>query len=383
MDFRLILKKIANKLSFSESKQFNHWIKENTEHAKYFKNVQRSIFATEEMEEINLNEEWNRFKQEIENKPKKNNRQLWIAASIAGIFLIGSYFYIYNSTTSDPNISLDKVLVVQNKPILILDDGTQVLLDKKEGFSTDRLQSKGEELIYNQVEILNKDELVYNELIVPRGGNYKLMLSDGTEVYLNSDTKIKYPESFHKDAPRVVELVYGEAYFKVVSMDNKASSSSEFQVKTANQTIHVLGTEFNVANYSEKNQIETTLINGKVSLHSTFEKLELKPGYKAINSNDGYFEVNAVNTDHVKAWINGEYKFKKESLEEIMQRVSYWFDVQVQFESEDLMLLEFSGVFNKKQTLENILNLLKQGNIINYEIKKDKVLIKNTKHPNI
>jgi len=136
------------------------------------------------------------------------------------------------------------------------------------------LQSKGEELIYNQVEILNKDELVYNELIVPRGGNYKLMLSDGTEVYLNSDTKIKYPESFHKDAPRVVELVYGEAYFKVVSMDNKASSSSEFQVKTANQTIHVLGTEFNVANYSEKNQIETTLINGKVSLHSTFEKLE-------------------------------------------------------------------------------------------------------------
>jgi len=134
MDFRLILKKIANKLSFSESKQFNHWIKENTEHAKYFKNVQRSIFATEEMEEINLNEEWNRFKQEIENKPKKNNRQLWIAASIAGIFLIGSYFYIYNSTTSDPNISLDKVLVVQNKPILILDDGTQVLLDIKEGF---------------------------------------------------------------------------------------------------------------------------------------------------------------------------------------------------------------------------------------------------------
>lgn len=204
-----------------------------------------------------------------------------------------------------------------------------------------------------------KDEtVVYNRLIVPVGAEYRLVLSDGTRVFMNAASELRYPAVFPQGKREV--YLKGEAYFEV-----SRDTSSRFTVKTADMDIEVLGTSFNVNAYTEGSSTMATLISGKVRAVCGGREYDLQPGYQISSDREtGEVNVKEVNTLLYTAWKDGYYYFEAQHLEDIMQMVSRWYGFRVVFQEPKLKELEFSGrlqryeevgrLFRKFEQVENI-----------------------------
>ena len=253
-------------------------------------------------------------------------------------------------------------------------------LEKGTSYQTQNANSNGEEIIYNNS---TSQELVYNYLTIPRGGQFQMTLSDGTKVWLNSETQLKYPVSFTDGESRQVELVYGEAYFEVShSTEHKGSN---FKVWNSNQEVEVLGTKFNIKAYKDETAIYTTLVEGKVSV--TFEPTTnnqqpttriLAPSQQSVvDINNKNIEVANINARNEVAWVNGEFILQRKNLKEIMKVLSRWYDMEVTFANKELEDVRFVGVLGKDQNIVDILNTIKSFGVINdYEINNKKVILK-------
>ena len=153
---------------------------------------------------------------------------------------------------------------------MTLADGSKIALEKGTPVQTQNANSNGEELIYESSK--NTSRLVYNYLTIPRGGQFVIKLSDGTKVWLNSASQLKFPVAFIEGESREVELVYGEAYFEV--SPSTAHKGAHFQVYNKKQKVEVVGTEFNIKAYKDESNIYTTLVNGKVNVETGNKKLK-------------------------------------------------------------------------------------------------------------
>ena len=205
------------------------------------------------------------------------------------------------------------------------------------------------------------------QLATPRGGTYQVTLSDGTKVWLNSSTTLKYPLAFGDDV-RSVEI-NGEAYF-VVAKDK----SRPFRVYSKGQEIKVLGTEFNVSAYPDEPDTKTTLIDGSVevtNLHSNVVN-RLVPGKQSV-VNDGNTNVRDVLVEKDIAWKSGSFYFDNTPIEEMLKQVSRWYDVEVVYE-RNVPKDRFSGTMSRNVTLQTVLELLRISEIT-YRIEKNKLII--------
>ncbi|MDC1324467.1 DUF4974 domain-containing protein, partial [Flavobacteriaceae bacterium] len=215
-----------------------------------------------------------------------------------------------------------------------------------------------------------------NFLTIPRGGQFFLKLSDGTQVWLNSESQLKYPVSFRDGETRVVELVYGEAYFDV-SPSNE-HKGAKFKVLNQAQEIEVLGTEFNVKAYKDETNIFTTLIEGKVSISTETTNQILKPKQQAsFNISSKTMAIATVDVYSHTSWKEGVFSFRRTSLEQIMKVLSRWYDMDVEFMNPELKKEGFNGVLGKDQNIEDILKIIQSYGIIeNYEIINKKIILK-------
>jgi ferric-dicitrate binding protein FerR (iron transport regulator) len=259
--------------------------------------------------------------------------------------------------------------------VLTLENGKEISLEGDKKYQTETITSTGELIIYKNKGSVPSRQIVYNYLSIPRGGQFKLQLSDGSVIWLNSETKIKYPKHFIEEKPRDVELLYGEAYFDVSHLEK--AEGSEFTVITQGQKVSVLGTKFNIKAYADEDEIVTTLVKGEVMVSNTANKTLLKPDYQAIlTKNSPAIKVVEADTEEVTSWIRGEFSFKNKSLLEITKVLARWYDVRFIFENDNLKFVEFNGVINKDQDIETLLNILKNNSNINYEIKDDIIILK-------
>uniref|UniRef100_UPI0037428180 FecR family protein n=1 Tax=Algibacter pacificus TaxID=2599389 RepID=UPI0037428180 len=271
-----------------------------------------------------------------------------------------------------------------DKAILTLDDGTSVALEKGKQYANKNIASNGEKIIYKTPPKANKKvkvskasrEIAYNYLTIPRGGQYYIILEDGTQVWLNSESKLKYPVTFIKGKTRKVELVYGEAYFDVSPSEN--NQGSKFKVITNNQEIDVLGTEFNIKAYKDEDNIYTTLIEGKIVLQANKHHKSLLVNQQAVvNTKNNNMTISTVEPKYEIAWKNGLFSFKNKPLKDIMKVLSRWYDVNVIFEDEAAKNLTFNGQLSKHQNMENILILIKNTKLIQaYDINNNTITIK-------
>ena len=275
------------------------------------------------------------------------------------------------NTHHDINIGADKAT-------LTLEDGSNIVLEKGQSYAANNIQSNGVEIVYKPVDntMIDSSQVVYNYLTIPRGGQFFIELEDGTKVWLNSESKLKYPTAFIKGKERKVELVYGEAYFDVSPSTDHSGSS--FKVHTEGQEIEVFGTEFNIKAYHDENYIYTTLVEGKVVVDNTIQKEVLKPNEQSILSKENKDIIIAeVDVFDVVSWKNGLFSFKRKSLKDIMKVISRWYDVDILFLNKDLENINFKGVLNKNQSVEQILTIIKNTNFINaYDINGKTILIK-------
>ncbi len=301
-----------------------------------------------------------------------------VAASIAALLCLGIYLKLQqsqltDSTDNNSNVELVKVLPGSEKAILTLENGQKLVLNETNSFKNEKAESDGKSIVYNSKN--KTKEIAYNELSIPRGGEFFIQLADGTKVWLNSESKLKYPINFEKGKLRKVELLYGEAYFDVSSSEK--NKGARFRVVTQGQEIEVLGTEFNIKAYKSDNFIATTLIEGRVAVTHIDSSVILKPAQQAIVINtDSNIVINTVDVDNEIAWKNGFFSFEKQSLSEILKILSRWYDVTIVYEDEAKKNFMFSGVLKRTSNIKELLINIEKTERVVFEIEGKTIMIK-------
>lgn len=304
-------------------------------------------------------------------------RSIFKYAAAILVFIAAGYFYLTKDTQVEDIISTtanNQIRIGTDKAILTLEDGSNVILEKGQAYVSENISGNGKEIIYEN-RLHNTKNIGYNYLTIPRGGQYFVKLSDGTQVWLNSDSKLKYPVQFVDGETRVVELLYGEAYFDV--SPSAEHRNSKFKVFTGDHEIEVLGTEFNINAYKDESEIYTTLVEGKVSVNSGILHKQLIPGEQSkYNKIDKAIKVSKTDVYNEVSWKRGTFSFKGKPIKDIMNVLSRWYDFEVYFENESLKKKTFGGVFSKDQRIEDILMMFENTNKISFEISGKTITVK-------
>lgn len=260
-----------------------------------------------------------------------------------------------------------------NKAVLTLADGSQITLDSagngaiaSQG-NVQVLKTGSGQLAYSAGSGNAGSEVIYNVLSTPRGGQYKVILPDGTEVWLNAASTLRFPTAF-TGKERVVEL-NGEAYFEVAK-----NRQMPFSVKVKDMAVQVLGTHFNVMAYHDERSIQTTLLEGAVNIQHGGEQVRLAPGQQAQLGAGGKVTVNNdVDVEEVVAWKNGYFHFNRESLEGVMRQVSRWYDAEITYEGHGPPR-EFGGKISRNSSITEVLKILEYSKV-DYRIEGKKIII--------
>ncbi|WNH11304.1 FecR family protein [Thalassobellus suaedae] len=331
----------------------------------------------EQSNQIDKKADWKTVKSKIDAPVRKLFWRYAAVASVIGI-ITATYFFkdgLLNNSNNDSSVIVNTIKIGTDKAILTLDDGSQIALEKGTSFQTKNANSNGEQIVYGETNSEEKSKIVYNYLTIPRGGQFFIMLADGTQIWLNSESQLKYPVSFVEGETREVELVYGEAYFDV--SPSSEHNGADFKVINNKQEVKVLGTEFNVKAYSDETNIYTTLVEGKVAISFEDKKQDLLPNQQSnINILNNALTVKTVEVYNEISWKDGVFSFEEKTLKEIMKVLTRWYDVDIVFKNSAIENEEFIGVLGKDQNIEEILiNIKNFGIIKDYEIDDTKIVL--------
>jgi ferric-dicitrate binding protein FerR (iron transport regulator) len=301
---------------------------------------------------------------------QRETRRVWMVAAAFFLLVLGTWwiFQAPKPSLSTPQLTQVKyALPGRDAAILTLSDGSQVVLDSTKGTIINN--NNGVQII-NTAGLLSyvgegvSGEIVYNTISTARGNRYQLLLGDGTKIWLNSATSLKYPVAFNGKERRV-ELT-GEGFFEVAKDKTKP-----FSVVTSSQEIRVLGTHFNVSSYKDEETVQTTLIEGSVSVKDKRTAVVLKPGSQAMSDGSGLHVNTDVDTDKVISWKQGWFDFDGMDFKMILRQVSRWYDVDVVYKG-NIPDEKFGGRIKRDVPLSQVLQLLQnrgvkfqlQGNVI-------------------
>lgn len=377
----LIIKFLNKSINKKEWYELNLWYEKNEQNQLLNDYIEINYLVDEFMKEFNTE----RTKNNLLLKIKKDKRlslrlDLMKYAAVVILFISTAYFFIDRHAQNKPQ-EVTPIIVDTNikhgtdKAVLTLEDGSEVELAKGEEFKTKDVNSNGEAIIYDSNN-KNKTKLAYNYLTIPRGGQFRVLLSDGTQVWLNSETQLKYPKNFIKGQTREVELVYGEAYFDISPSSNH--NGDTFKVVNASQHIEVLGTEFNIKAYKDEDVVYTTLVEGKVTVNSEKKYQILKPSEQSIlDIKTNNIDVKLVDAYNEISWKEGIFTFEKMPLIDIVKVLSRWYDINFVFESEAIKENKFNGSLKRNLKIEEILDAIKNFNKIkDYKIDDRTIIIK-------
>ncbi|EID72022.1 FecR family protein [Imtechella halotolerans] len=374
----LIYKLIQNTLDKDESKDLYEWL-QNEDNLNYFNEFVEVNHLTNSLASYPYKDSLSEVLTKLDTENRKTSFKPYYKYAIASamVLLFGlMYFLNRDDLKIDANqLVTSPIQIGTDKAILTLEDGSEVALEKGKDFKTTTANSDGEKIVY-QDDSSESAAVVYNSLTVPRGGQYTIELADGTKVWLNSDTKLKYPTSFVDGKSREVFLEYGEAFF-IVS-PSSAHQGAPFKVLSSKQVIEVVGTEFNIRDYRDEDATLTTLAEGKIKILNERDSLVLSPGQQAkIQNNQATFNVSDVEVAPVIGWVEGTFSFKKESLEDIAKSLGRWYDVNVVIQNKKLLQVTFSGVIKKSTKIEVVLEtIVNSSDVEVYEIKGKTVYLK-------
>lgn len=299
--------------------------------------------------------------------PKAPKRLLiWprIVAAAAILIVLAAGLYFYKGLNLKDDILAADIAPGGNKAILTLANGQKIVLNdaakgelsKQSGISVSK--SKDGELIYSVVDAdQGSTENIHNTISTPKGGQYTIMLSDGTKVMLNSASSLTFPTSLNGQ-DRLVEL-NGEAYFEVAKHKN-----SRFRVISGRQTVEVLGTHFNVNAYTDEETIKTTLLEGAVKVSTPAAFTLIEPGEQVVwdKATENALTKHAVNTAKETAWINGIFSFEGDDLKSIMRQVSRWYDVNVIYVGP-IPEEKYFGEISRTSKLSEVFRILELYNV--------------------
>ncbi|MDQ2720052.1 MAG: FecR domain-containing protein [Bacteroidota bacterium] len=271
----------------------------------------------------------------------------------------------------DPANHNDKIVPGGNKAMLTLSDGSKILLDSThQGTLTKQgnvkiMKLNTATLAYN-AENGDSQKVVYNTLSTPSGGQYELILQDGTKVWLNASSSIYFPTIF-KGQERNVTIT-GEAYFEVAK-----NATMPFKINVKDMEVQVLGTHFNIMAYEDENTMNTTLLEGSVKVSKGASDKMLLPGEQSRLNKTGDIKVVKADTEEVMAWKNGWFQFNAYDIEEVMRQISRWYNVEVVYEGK-IPSGHFSGIVSRGNDISQVLKIMESGGV-RFKIEGRKVIV--------
>lgn len=261
-----------------------------------------------------------------------------------------------------------------NKAVLILDDGRQIdLSDVNDGTIAGQnnvqiRKTPNGKIIYSMVSSTPNDIIAYNTIKVPKGGQYEIVLSDGSSVLLNASSSLRFPTVFNAKN-RTVEL-NGEAYFTVVH-----NVRQPFQVKSKGQLVEDVGTQFNIRAYNDESGIKTSLLEGRVKVSLGKQTILMKPGQQTLADATALRLEKNIDVDAATAWKNGNFQFDNLDIDEIMRQIARWYDVDVQYQQGDIKGERFSGIVPRSANLASVLNIMQSTGAIHFQIKQRRIIV--------
>lgn len=354
------------------------WLEESEGNKEYFREFQRvylefqwGVYAREVKSDFNL------LRKKLR---KRSSLQVWygVAAAVVILLSVGGILLWNSGEIEEKPVQVAKKVTIQpgkSQAILVLSSGEEVAmgnvsrqLEEKDGTSV--VVSETGRISYQSAEGkggTTKDTArVMNRLVIPRGGEFNLTLSDGTRVWLNAETELRYPVQFN-GKERVVYLK-GEAYFEVSKNKEKP-----FLVQVDDMSVKVYGTEFNVNTY---NKIETVLVTGSVSMNQGGKEVLLKPNQKGVfDQVSGKITVEDVDVLAYVSWKNGDFIFRNESLNSIMDKLSRWYGLEVLYQDAGLQEVRLSGNLKRYKDVRELFVSFEKISDARFKVQGNKVIV--------
>lgn len=361
---RLIARYLSDEIGEEEQAELTRWRDESPENERLFQEICKEENIKQNMQKrqtFHAEDGWEGVQRKIQ-RHRFRHRILNIC-KYAAIFIFPvaiATVAIYKSGNEPQPLSQVEEQIVPGgkKAVLILDNGEAIDLKSTSGVELKEkdgtvIQVDSTVLNYQQAPARTSEKLAYNKVNVPRGGEYQLMLSDGSKVQLNSMSSIRFPVQFAQDC-RLVELG-GEAYFEV------SKTGQPFIVQTKGMKIEVLGTTFNISAYANE-EYQTTLVSGSVKVQTeNGSNRILKPSEQAcITPGSNQINVRNVDTAFYTSWIHGKINFKDQRLDDIMKTLARWYDMDVVYENEATKELRFGCYVNRYNEITPLVKLLEQ-----------------------
>lgn len=377
---KLLIKYLEGNLSEAEKQHMGNWLKADSKNERLFQKLQTDEYLKKELKLLHsfdeqkafnkIHEKINKISPVVPLKRNRIKRMIGAAAAVIIIVASASIFFLNSpkqqsgnmvQVEGEPALPDEKIMPGGNKATLTLSDGSVISLnDTENGVVTqegnvDIVKLKDGQIAYGKTENTSK-EILYNIVTTPKGGKYNLTLADGTKVWLNAASSLRFPASFSGNDRRVE--MEGEVYFDIAE-----DLIHPFIVMVNGAEILVTGTEFNVDAYRDESSMKITLLEGKVSLKNKDDQTNLTPGEQAEIAGAGKFIIHKnTNIEEVVAWKEGLFYFNKADIKTVMKQISRWYDVEVEFKDTGKRKL-FKGEMQRDLELSQVIKILNKHHI--------------------
>ena len=376
---RLILGHWAGKLSEPEKKELDNWLAQSEKHRIYFQKWCDDERQNELLSKIGCYDPGEGWQQVVRKRNMRRNRRWWLVAAASVAILFGGLaVYRYSKIPVSLPLASEETSIYPGKRMarLITPSGETVLLDTLRQTDTQQMKlhnDQGRVVIQAACGDANGDQPVYHCLEVPRGGEFSFLLPDSTTVFLNAESRLRFPDRFVPGSERIVYLS-GEAYFDV-----KRDPRSPFLVCLEHSAVKVKGTSFNVKAYPDDTNEATTLISGTVSMGigTTEQWIVLKPGEQ------GYYDATrktllqqTVDVNYYTAWKDGVFAFYRQPLEEVMKTLGCWYLFDTHYQNEALKSILYTGKINRHASIREVLHTFELMDELTFDIKGKEVIVR-------
>lgn len=376
---RLILGHWAGKLSEPEKKELDNWLAQSEKHRIYFQKWCDDERQNELLSKIGCYDPGEGWQQVVRKRNMRRNRRWWLVAAASVAILFGGLaVYRYSKIPVSLPLASEETSIYPGKRMarLITPSGETVLLDTLRQTEIQQMKlhnDQGRVVIQAACGDANGDQPVYHCLEVPRGGEFSFLLPDSTTVFLNAESRLRFPDRFVPGSERIVYLS-GEAYFDV-----KRDPRSPFLVCLEHSAVKVTGTSFNVKAYPDDTNEATTLISGTVSMGigTTEQWIVLKPGEQ------GYYDATrktlsqqTVDVNYYTAWKDGVFAFYRQPLEEVMKTLGRWYLFDTHYQNEALKSILYTGKINRHASIREVLHTFELMDELTFDIKGKEVIVR-------
>lgn len=380
--YEFIAEYCAGTLSPDDADALRELLAHNADARKLFREIrgtEKVLKSVRMQERIDSRKSWKSLSDALFPRPVKRYRLAWTIGIAAAVVVAFMLVLPYSRRPEAPERFAGQTEILPGGVKAILQDEDGNTINLTSSASSRIVTSTGEVLVNDSVGGLRYDRkspvgrpMKYHTLTVPVGGEYRFTLADGTQVWVNSASEVRFPDCFTGEKREI--YTKGEVYLEVAH-----DASRPFVVHVGENEVRVLGTKFNLTAYPEEQKVVTTLVEGSVEFRNKEERLLLDPGEQSVlDCATSKLEKQKVDVSLYTSWVTGMFEYERMPLADITRQLSRWYDVQFVYETEEFRNHPFTGVVKRDQTLEEVLSIIGTTTNIKFEISDRTIIIKNS-----